>query len=147
MILHDVLCMQLHVLELLECVSVLSNFVISASSHLLEPHRLIVVDADVVAAVLHEDVHDVSSSFNISSLESVHGADSIDGTVCHVELASLFVKHCRPVSITRFLIDFAFKCVQINKRWSMINRFIHKSKGLAKLILKHVMLRYEVVKP
>ena len=72
-ILDHMLCVQLDILELLEGLPVVLVDVMGASRHLLEPHRLIVMDADIVAAILHKDVHDVDALLNVAFFQGVHG--------------------------------------------------------------------------
>ena len=71
-VLDHVLSVQLHILELLERLPVVLVDIMSASRHLLKPHRLVIVNADIVAAVFDEDVHDAGAEFNLSVLESEH---------------------------------------------------------------------------
>lgn len=58
MVLDNVLCVQLNILELLEGKPIVLVAVVSAAGLVLEPHCLIVVNAHIVAAVLYKDIHD-----------------------------------------------------------------------------------------
>ena len=111
-VLNHAFGMQLHVSELLKSRPKVLVLIVGASSHVLEPHRLVVVDAHIVSAVLHKDVHDPGSFLDLSSFECLHGTDCIDSTVCHVKVASLFVKLSRFDSITSLLVNLSFESVK-----------------------------------
>ncbi len=104
--------MQLHVRELFECRSEVFVHIVGASSHVLEPHRLVVVDAHIISAVLHKDVHDPGSFLDLPSFEGLHGTDCINSTVCHVEVASLFVQLSGFDSISSLLVNLSFQSVK-----------------------------------
>ena len=67
------LSVQLHILELLERLSVVLVDIMGASRHLLKPHRLVIVNADIIAAVFDENVHDAGAELDLSVFESEHG--------------------------------------------------------------------------
>ena len=108
MVLDHVLGVELYVLELLKGLSVVAIQVVGPTSHLLKPHSLVVVDAHVIAAVLHEEVHDSYSLVNTAVLQLVHRTDGVDGSVCSVEIASFLVQLCSPCSISSLLVNLAF---------------------------------------
>ena len=90
-VLDHVLSVELYVLELLKGLSVVSIQVMGPPGHLLEPHSLVVMDAHVIAAVLHEKVHDSYALINTAVLQLIHSTDRVNGSVRSVEVSSFFV--------------------------------------------------------
>ena len=121
MVLDHVLGVELYVLELLKGLSVVAIQVVGPTGHLLKPHSLVVVDAHVIAAVLHEEVHDSYSLVNTAVLQLVHRTDGVDGSVCSVEIASFLVQLCSPCSISSLLVNLAFESVQLEEGGSVLD--------------------------
>jgi len=72
-------------------VLVVAVAVVGAATLVLEPHRLVVVNAHVIAAIFNEDVHDADAELDITGLKSVHRANSIDCSIGLIEVAGLLV--------------------------------------------------------
>mmetsp|Transcript_12781 Transcript_12781/g.17211 ORF Transcript_12781/g.17211 Transcript_12781/m.17211 type:complete len:469 (-) Transcript_12781:335-1741(-) len=147
MILDHMLGVKLYVLEVLKGLSVVAVGVVSATAHVLEPHGLVVVNADVVAAVFHKDIHDRGSTLHIAGLQREHRADRVDCAVRLVQVACLFVKNSSALPVTRLLVDLALQGVELEESRRVLNGFIDEAHGFSQLILEHVVLREEVVQP
>lgn len=106
-ILDHVLSVQLDILELFEGLPVVLVHVMRAPSHLLEPHSLVVVDAYIVAAILHEYVHDSNALFDVARFESVHSGNGIYSTIGLVKVSGLFMEQCGLLAVARFLVNLA----------------------------------------
>lgn len=103
--------MQLHILKFFEGLAVVLVAIVCDAGLVLKPHRLVVVNAHIVAAVLHKDVHDAGAFLNVACLESVHCADGIDGPVRLVKIPRFFKELSSLLTVTSFLVDLTFKRV------------------------------------
>ena len=146
-ILNHVLCVELYVLELLKGLSVVAIQVVGPSGHLLEPHSLVVVNAHVIAAVLHEEVHNSCALVYTAVLQLVHGAYRVDGSVRSVKIASFFVQLRSPRPITSLLVNLAFESVQLEEGGSVLDRQVDEVHCLSQLVLEEIVLCQEVVEP
>ena len=130
-ILDHVLGVELHVLELLKRLSVVAVQVVGPPGHLLEPHCLVVVYAHVIAAVLHEEVHDSRALLHAAVLQLEHGTDRVDGSVCGVEIASFFVQLCRLRPVASLLANLAFESVQLEESGRVLDRHVDEVHRLS----------------
>ena len=112
---------ELYVLELLKRLSVVAIQVVGPPGHLLEPHSLVVVNAHVIAAVLHEQVHDSCALVNAAILQLVHGTYRVDSSVRCVEITSFFVQLRSLRPITSLLINLAFESVELEEGGSVLD--------------------------
>ena len=141
MVLDHVLGVQLNVLEFLEGLSVVAIQVVRPTGHLLEPHRLVVVDAHVIAAVLHEEVHDSRALVNTAGLQLVHGTDRVDGSVRSIEITSFLVQLRSLRSIASLLVNLAFESVQLEEGRGMLDCHVDEVHCLSQLVLEEIVLR------
>ena len=146
-VLHHVLSVKLDVLVILEGPHVVFLLIIGASTHLLEPHGLVVVDADVVAAILDEDIHDLVATLNIADLESVHCANRIDSTICLVHVTGFLVQLSGLLSVATLLVYLTLQGVELEHSRSMFNALVAEVHGLSEIVLEEIVLTHEVVEP
>lgn len=98
-VLHHVLSVKLHIFQLLKCFPIVLVDEMSASSHLLKPHGLVVMDANIITTILDEDVHDSRAELNVAVLQSVHSGDGIDGAIGLVKISSFLMQLCGLLSV------------------------------------------------
>ena len=91
--------MLLDKLELPKRLTIVFVDVMGASSHLLKPHCLVIMDANIVATILHKDVHDVATLINFAFFQGEHGRDGVNSAISLVEAPGLFMERCGSVSI------------------------------------------------
>ena len=113
MVLDNVFSMQLHILELFEGLSKVIVSVMGTSSHLLEPHGLIVMNAYIVAAIFYKDIHDINTLLYVPDLKRLHSTYRVYGSISFVKITSYLEQLCRSLSVTCLLIDLSLESVEL----------------------------------
>ena len=132
--------MSKHIVVLLESFTVLTLCVESFAGFLFEPHGLVVMDVDIVSAVPHEDVHDVFTLLDVTSLEVVHGCDGVDSSVSSVKLTCFLMELSSLLPVTSLLEDPTLEGVELKESWSVSNSQVDIVECLGNIPLVHVVV-------
>ena len=119
----------------------------SPPRHLLKPNGLVVVDVQIVAAILHKYVHHVDSLFNFATFEQKHRANRINCSISRIQVSGFFVQPGCPLSVTRFLVNQPLQSVQFEKGGRMRNCKVDIFERIFDVSAEEVVLRCEVVEP
>jgi hypothetical protein len=108
-----------------ESIAVRTLLKVVQTANLLEPETLVVVNVLVVTAVLEEDRNCVLTLLDLAGLHLIAGSNSVQCTISLVQHTSLLEKARSLSSITCYLHDLSFECVQINQCWRVLNSLIN----------------------
>ena len=125
-ILHHVFGMQLSILQFFKGLSVVAVLVVGTAAHVLEPHRLVVMDAHIVAAVLHKDVHYSCSTLHIARLERHHGRLGVDGAISFVKVTRLLVEYGGAHPVALLLENSTLKRVKLKQSGRVVDGLFNK---------------------
>ena len=125
-ILHHVFGMQLSILQFFKGLSVVAVLVVGTAAHVLEPHRLVVMDAHIVAAVLHKDVHYSCSTLHIARLERHHGRLGVDGAISFVKVTRLLVEYGGAHPVALLLENSTLKRVKLKQSGRVVDGLVNK---------------------